>query len=225
MFAPRSHRLHQIAAAALPALLALTAAVPSASAHSRHHRRHRHHVVRHVVHHAVAPVARTATPPPASCSNADTSAVGAPPQAMRDAVVCLINQQRAQHGLPTLTDAPQLDQSAQAWTNLMVVQNIFTHGTNFANRISDVGYDWSNAGENIASGFATPRDVVSAWMASPDHCRNILNPNYANVGTGVNPNPILVAASGPATWTQDFGLLMTQNAPSSNMGPSNGCPY
>jgi hypothetical protein len=62
-------------------------------------------------------------------------------------------------------------------------------------------------------------------MASTDHCQNILSPVYADVGTGVNPNPVLAAAGGNSTWTQDFGLLMTANQPSSNSGPANGCPY
>ena len=200
-------------------LVALTSAVPAASAHPRHHKRpHRARA------HQAAPQVQTPAVP-AVCANADTAAVGAPPQEMRNAVVCLINQQRAHFGLPVLTESSKLDGSAQAWTDLMVVKNIFTHGTDFWNRISNVGYFWSNVGENIASGFATPRDVVNAWMASPDHCRNILDPSYANVGTGVNPSPVLSAASDPATWTQDFGLLMMQKAPSTNSGPANGCPY
>ena len=163
--------------------------------------------------------------PAGPCANANTPALGAPVQEMRTAVECLINQQRARFRLPALSESSRLDQSAQAWTNLMVVQNIFTHGTDFANRISAVGYDWSNAGENIATGFATPQSVVTAWMASPDHCQNILSPVYANVGTGVNPDPVLAVVTANATWTQDFGLLMSANQPSNNFGPANGCPY
>lgn len=144
---------------------------------------------------------------------------------MRAAVVCLINKQRAKFSLPVLSESSQLDSSAQSWTDLMVAQNIFTHGSEFWNRISQVGYDWSNVGENIATGFATPQSVVTAWMASPDHCKNILSPVYANVGTGVNPNPVQVAATADSTWTQDFGLLMSANQPSSNSAPANGCPY
>jgi uncharacterized protein YkwD len=107
----------------------------------------------------------------------------------------------------------------------MVANNQFTHGTDFAARITAVGYDWMTAGENIASGFATPNDVVNAWMASPDHCHNILDPQFYNVGTGINVNPVTAVAGGPSTWTQDFGLKMTRRAPSRNWGPANGCPY
>ena len=62
-------------------------------------------------------------------------------------------------------------------------------------------------------------------MASTDHCHNILDPSFRNVGTGETPSPVGGWASGPATWTQDFGLLMSQSAPSGNHGPQNGCPY
>ena len=68
----------------------------------------------------------------------------------------------------------------------MVASDVFSHGTNFAARISAVGYVWRAAGENIATGFQTPRGVVNAWMASTGHCQNILNPTYGNVGTGIS---------------------------------------
>jgi len=146
---------------------------------------------------------------------------------MRSAVVCLINQQRARRGLPQLSASAQLDSSAQGWTNAMVVTRQFTHGPGdaFARRISATGYTWQTAGENIATGLPTPRAGVSAWMASTDHCRNILNPSFRDVGTGERASAIIGFASGPATWTQDFGLRMGSSAPSRNQGPMNGCPY
>ncbi len=92
-------------------------------------------------------------------------------------------------------------------------------------RVSAVGFRWSTVGENIATGFATPRRVVAAWMASQGHCQNILDPIYTNVGTGVNRGRVSGFASRPGTWTQDFGLAMGRRAPSHNWGPSNACPY
>ncbi len=144
---------------------------------------------------------------------------------MDAAVVCLINQQRVSRGLPALTESAQLDRSAQSWNDSMVASGDFTHGSNFAGRISAVGYDWQTAGENIATGYLTPAQVVSAWMASSGHCQNILDPSFRNVGTGETPSPVGNWASGPATWTQDFGLLMSQSPLSTNTGPQNGCPY
>jgi uncharacterized protein YkwD len=144
---------------------------------------------------------------------------------MAAAVDCLINKERVARGLPALTDSSQLDHSAQSWNNAMVSSDNFSHGGDFAGRISSAGYNWQTAGENIATGYLTPAQVVAAWMASPDHCHNILDPSFRNVGTGETPSPIGGWASGPATWTQDFGLLMSQSPLSGNHGPQDRCPY
>lgn len=158
-----------------------------------------------------------------SCAKADTPAIAASKQATRAAVVCLINQQRAVHALPALHANFMLDRSAQLWTNVIVATGRFTHGSNFAARITAAGFNWSAAGENIASGFQTPRQVVRAWMANTGHCENILDPTYHDVGTGVSTHRL--GQIGPSTWTQDFGLWMGHAAPSANHGPANGCPY
>jgi uncharacterized protein YkwD len=62
-------------------------------------------------------------------------------------------------------------------------------------------------------------------MSSTGHCQNLLSPSYSYIGIGVNRNPIGGFASGPATWTTDFGLPAGASAPSGNWGPANGCPY
>lgn len=144
---------------------------------------------------------------------------------MRAAVVCLINQERAAHGLPALRVDDRLNNSAQAWSNRMVAMHRFTHGANFARRISAAGFRWSAAGENIATGYMTPRQVVDGWMGSTGHCENILNPTYRDVGTGVDRHAISGYGTGPGTWTQDFALPMGKSAPSRNWGPANRCPY
>jgi uncharacterized protein YkwD len=144
---------------------------------------------------------------------------------MDGAVDCLVNQQRVERGLPPLTVASRLNQVALNWTNVMLSTGDFTHGSNFAGRVSASGYNWQMAGENIATGYLTPAQAVSAWMASAGHCQNILNPSFRNFGTGEAPAPVGDWASGPATWTQDFGLLMSQSPLSGNQGPANGCPY
>src|SRR5947209_2347973 len=122
---------------------AVLAAAPSAAAAARHgHGSRRAHGAAH------------------GCINADTPATAAPRQVIRKAVVCLINSQRASHGLPALHSRSRLDRSAQGWTNTMVASGQFTHGSDFAGRIAAAGYSWSFAGENIATGFQTPRAVV-----------------------------------------------------------------
>jgi uncharacterized protein YkwD len=195
------------ATAALTLLIAtLIVAAPGASAHTVRHGTKQAHAAQ-------------------GCANADTPAVGASTAAIQAAVVCLINVQRVGRHLPALTENRRLDRSAQGWTNTMIRTGAFWHGANFSTRITAVGFEWSQAGENIATGFTTPRTVVNAWMGSTGHCQNILDPSYSDVGTGVGRNPVGKASSGGAAWTQDFALHMGQRLPSNNSGPSNGCPY
>ena len=191
-------------------MLAVVPAATATTAHPKHHQRHPHRAG-----------ARAAS----ACSGANDPVGSTSPQILRGVVVCLINQQRALHHLPALSTSPLLNRSAQGWTNVMVSSDEFTHGTNFASRIGAVGYDWRMAGENIATGFATPRGVVRAWMASTGHCQNILNPAYRNVGTGVSALAVRGFATGPGTWTQDFALGMNSAPASNNFGPADGCPY
>src|SRR5581483_7843753 len=108
------------------------------------------------------PAGTTATAPqvPAVCPNAQASAANTTPQVLRAAVVCLVNQQRAERGLPGVSENVLLDTSAQVWTDTMVVTQVFSHGTDFTGRLAKVGYDWSNAGENIATGYETPATVI-----------------------------------------------------------------
>jgi uncharacterized protein YkwD len=159
------------------------------------------------------------------CPDANAVAGRASAEALRVAVVCLINEQRTSRDLPPLRASRLLDRSAQNWTNAMVTTDVFSHGPNFAARISAAGCVWRAAGENIATGFQSPRGVVNGWMASTGHCQNILNPTYGNVGTGVSPRAVRGWATGSGTWTQDFALSMFKSAPSANWGPADGCPY
>jgi uncharacterized protein YkwD len=154
------------------------------------------------------------------CANANTPTTSASQETMRTAVVCLINQQRTSRGLPALKTSQRLNRSAQEWTNAMVSSGGFDHGDDFSARITAVGFRWSAAGENIATGFQTPSQVVTGWMGSPGHCRNILDPDYASVGTGVVDRVVGPDHLGKATWTQDFGTTMGTRDPSDNWGPA-----
>lgn len=49
----------------------------------------------------------------------------------------------------------------------------------------DVQYRYTYAGENLAKGFRTSGALISAWMNSPEHRDNMLNPNYKDVGFAV----------------------------------------
>ena len=172
----------------------------------------------------VAPSLGTANAAGHRCTDATTAATRLSPVAARSAVRCLINEQRADHGLPALRSSGRLARSAQSWINKLVVTDAFDHG-NIAARVLAAGVKFAYAGEDLATGQATPSQVVSVWMASPDHCRNILSPEFTEFGTGVSPHPILGWATGPSTWAADFARPLGHRARSHNWRPANGCPY
>jgi uncharacterized protein YkwD len=177
----------------------------------------------------VAGITLTALAPAAAqargCRNANTPISAASRPELQTAVACLVNLQRTERRLPRMRVSRRLNRSAQGWTNVMVSHGSFSHGADFAARITAVGFNWSTVGENIATGFATPAAVVSGWMSSTGHCQNILSPAFADMGTGVSHRSINGFSSGAGTWTQDFGLPMSAPRPSGNYGPASGCPY
>lgn len=169
---------------------------------------------------AVAPVASAVH---GRCADATRPVSAADHAAMQRAVVCLVNRERTERGLPPLVPSRKLDRSAQGWTDAMVDSGRLSHGAAFPRRISAVGFDWSTVGENIATGYPSPQAVVQAWMHSPGHCANILSPAYREVGTGAADRPIPGASNIDGTWTQDFGRLMSQPAPSHDGAPAAAC--
>lgn len=142
---------------------------------------------------------------------------------IREATLCLVNEQRALHRLPPLKDASTLDACAQAHTANMIEDGYFGHygpnGDTPVDRMKASGYIYSSKigyaiGENIAwgtLGLATPKAIVEAWMTSPEHRENILSARYRESGIGVLPAvPGSLASGHPgATYTQDFGLIIT----------------
>jgi uncharacterized protein YkwD len=158
------------------------------------------------------------------CGDATAAAARLPLSSARAAVQCLVNEQRAAHGLPPLRNSARLAYSAQRWVKDLVATGLFDHG-DLAARVRSVGVRFAVAGEDLGTGQATPMQIVAAWMASPDHCRNILSPTFSEFGAGVSPHPIRGWATGPSTWAEDFALPLRHRAPSHNWGPANGCPY
>ncbi len=61
------------------------------------------------------------------------------------------------------------------------------------------GISYRTAGENIASGQRTAQAVVTAWMNSEGHRKNILNPNFTEIGVGY-----ATKSNGTPYWTQMF---------------------
>jgi uncharacterized protein YkwD len=151
----------------------------------------------------------------AACAGADDAPTAANLGALGDASLCLLNGERAAHGLSALTPNPLLAGAAVAHSAEMVRSGSFSHdspdGTAFDARILAAGYRplggaWT-VGENIAWGtgpLATARSIVAAWMASPGHRANILDGDFQEIGVGLAVGTPAGDADG-ATNTNDFG--------------------
>lgn len=87
---------------------------------------------------------------------------------------------------PALNWDHWLQQAASSHSSEMAQNNNFSHdsldGKTFAQRLTDAGYSYRAAGENIAAGDVTVDQVVNRWLNSPGHCVNMLNPAYRDVG-------------------------------------------
>ncbi len=113
----------------------------------------------------------------------------------------LLNQTRRQFGLPPLRLDPKLRLAARAHSADMATNNYFEHdsprfGTP-VQRMQVAGVRTGYYGENIA--FALDAALAeTAFMHSPGHRANILDPDYTRVGIGAVTDGLMVM------FTQDF---------------------
>ncbi len=155
----------------------------------------------------------------AGCADRDLLPDGTNAAAVGAATLCLLNGERADAGLGPLRANARLATAAQGHSRDMVAEQFFSHtsadGRDLVARIRATGYidprkAWT-VGENIAWGsgtLSTPASVVAAWMASPGHKANLLNPAFREIGIGIAPgSPRTRDVAGAATYTTDFGTL------------------
>lgn len=103
------------------------------------------------------------------------------------AVLELMNQQRANNGLQTLTTNDLLYQAATV--RAKELEQSFSHirpdGTDPFTVLDTYDISYYTAGENIAKGYATPESVMNAWMNSDGHRANILDSDFQSADIGV----------------------------------------
>jgi uncharacterized protein YkwD len=124
-------------------------------------------------------------------------------------VLDLTNQERARQKLPELKPNPKLFKAARDYSALMAEQEKMGHdigGKKPRQRAEAAGYDGEYIGENVGEGHDTPRDkhtveqMVTWWMGSPDHRRNILAKEFTEIGLGA-----VKGKDGKTYYTQLFG--------------------
>jgi len=135
---------------------------------------------------------------------------------LRATTLCALNEQRRAHGVRPLRSGDKLVTAARRHSRAMVAKKFFAHdslsGASFSSRIARTGWmrgrnGWS-VGENLAWGSgarSTPDATVAAWMASPLHRRNILDPRFRVIGIGIAMGVPVAGGAAGATYTTDFG--------------------
>jgi uncharacterized protein YkwD len=181
-------------------------------ARKRHPHRRRHGHVRHHGH-ALAPGAHGA------CAGAQLRPTPSNIALVQAATLCLVNRERSSRGEVALRLDPRMQQAAEGHSASMAANDYFDHvgpGGTPLSRLRRAGYISPRAGyeigENIGWGtlwLATPRAIVAAWMGSPGHRANILDPNFRDTAVGIAPDAPRSLSNGQAgaIYTQDFGVI------------------
>ena len=104
-------------------------------------------------------------------------------------IIRLTNIERVSHGLSPVNPDSELSQAALQKAGDMFARDYWAHvspnGTQPWFFITQSGYSYRFAGENLARDFSDSGSVVSAWMASTTHRENLLNNRYQDIGVAV----------------------------------------
>ncbi len=107
------------------------------------------------------------------------------------------------YAVPALRWNARLAEAAWRHSREMAQHDYLGHldrqGQTVGQRLREAGYHWSHAGENIAGQQSSGQAVVAAWMASPEHCANIMNPAFTEMGAAYALNP---AGRAVVYWSQ-----------------------
>ncbi len=115
-------------------------------------------------------------------------------QALDGQILTRLNATRAAHGLRPLVVSDGLENAAVTHSRDLIQAGVFQHdspdGTSFVQRLkhfySPSGYSSWTAGENILYNTADidADTAIRAWLDSPPHRENMLNPDWREVGIG-----------------------------------------
>lgn len=100
------------------------------------------------------------------------------------------NRRRINHGIAPLKPAEPLERAAGLHADGMRRQGFFDHidkqGRDAGDRVGLFAPKsrYTPIGENIAAGYEGGKVVCRAWMDSPGHRANMLDPTYTVIGVG-----------------------------------------
>lgn len=105
---------------------------------------------------------------------------------VRNQILQLVNQARAEAGLQPLRTTSALNSAAQ--TRAQELSQVYSHnrpdGSSCFTVLGEKGISYRSAGENIAIGYKTAQQVFNAWMNSEGHRKNILSEKFTHIGIG-----------------------------------------
>lgn len=113
-----------------------------------------------------------------------TAPVSADPTLSPDAestFVQLINGLRTSQGSGELVVDPRLTDLARRWAATMAAAGAISHNPNLT---VDLPEPWTKGGENVGVGSDVPT-LHDAFVASPEHYRNLIDPLFTRIGIGV----------------------------------------
>jgi hypothetical protein len=188
---------------------------------------------------ALTPLSGSAGAGVASCANADAGPGGASIAQLEAAALCLLNDVRAQAGLPRLKANADLTASAQAHSADMVARKYFSSeapdGSTPATRNRNgylQGIPLSSTTEYLlkeslhwgTSSRATPRGAVSEVTGRAEASREVLNPAAVDGGVGIAAGSPVDDRAGALTYTFDVGKRLPKPVPGQSVlaGPVSG---
>lgn len=123
----------------------------------------------------------------------------------------MVNDLRAENGLPPVTHDRTLTEIAEHQAGVMASRQTMSHtvGGQFSARVEDGGYRAAAAAENIAAGFPNLERVMPVWEASPGHRANLLDTRVTEFGIGAAR-----AEDGRIYWA----IVLGQPAPPRSIG-------
>ncbi len=117
------------------------------------------------------------------------SILGYASQIPPEQIITLTNTERISRGLSLLKLDPVLSEAARRKASDMIAKDYWAHvspsGTQPWFFITESGYSYRYAGENLARDFSDPNSVVKAWLGSPSHRENLLSARYQDIGVAV----------------------------------------
>lgn len=164
----------------------------------------------------VALIAATVVLLPSAAAAATTATSSADAE---QALVELVNQRRAEVGLPALTPRADLHAAARGWSFTMAEQGRMSHSTDLGSTVCC----WTRVAENVArhDGLGSTgagrvsQQLYELWRGSPQHDRAMVDPDVDQLGLGV-----VVDGDGTAWGTTVFRACDGSSCDGEAQGPA-----